>query len=236
LVKDFQYVFEMIFKILKYALIVAITMHFLCVVIVQLYDLGYLKNSISEKIQKHYILPFFEQNWGMFAPNPPRGNQYFVVRFYTNQNDTLTINIHKKVLENSTFGLFNNNQRLLKYQNECYNDIINKISSQKLNLTNPDVSQSHGLESILNYSEIALAKQTSFLEKINDSVFIDLILVDEALSPPNSEEKYLEKSYLVLSNIISEKNKTQFLYEKGCFDIQQNWSFCITFFDRFSSV
>jgi len=173
-----------------------------CVVIVQLCDLGYLKNSVVEKIQKHYILSFFEQNRGMFAPNPPKENQYFVVRFYTNQSDTLVLDIHKKVVENSTFGLFNNNQRILKYQNECYNDIINKINLQKLSLTKPDVSQSHGLESILNYSEIALVKQKDFLEKtINDSIFVDLILVDYVLSPPNSEEKHLEKSYFVLSNI-----------------------------------
>jgi len=188
---------------LKYTLITAITIHFICVVIVQLYDLGYLKKSIiTESIQKHYILPFFEQNWGMFAPNPPQGNQYFLVRFYTNKNDTITLDIHQKILENSTFGLLNNNQRILKYQNECYNDIINKISSKKINLTNPDVSQSHGLESIINYCEFTLTKQNDFLEKITtDSIFVDLVLIDEALSPPNSEEKYLEKNYLVLSNI-----------------------------------
>jgi len=195
-------------KYLKYTLITTITIHFVCVVMGQLYDLGYLKNSITEKIQKKYLLPFFEQNWGMFAPNPPRGNQYFIVRFYTNQNDTITLDIHKKVLENSNWGLFNNNQRILKYQNECYNDIIHKISSQKLSLISPDVSQSHGLESILNYSEIALIKQEHFLLKVtNDSIFVDLILMDEILSPPNSEEKYQEKRYFVLSDIYFEKKQ-----------------------------
>jgi len=200
---------------LKYTLITIITTHFVCVLAVQLYDLGYLRNSVVEKIQKHYILPFFEQNWGMFAPNPPKGNQYFLVRFYTNQrNDTITLDIHKKVLENSTWGLFNNNQRVLKYQNECYNDIINKINSQKLSFAKPDVSQSHGLESILNYSEIALVKQKDFLEKINDSIFADIILVDQTLSPPNSKEKYFDKRYILLSNIFFGKKQNSLIYEK----------------------
>ncbi|MGN7757591.1 DUF5819 family protein [Chryseobacterium sp. 22532] len=199
-------------KLLKNFTIGCLSIHFLFVILVQFYDLDYTKNGTIKKIKDFYINPFFEQNWGMFSPTPPHGNQYFIIKYHTNTNN-ITIDIHEDIKNNSNQGLFNINQRLLKYQNGCYNDIIQKISKGNLDRIYADKSKSHGLESILNYSKLTLKNQKSFLDKINnkDSVFVDIYLINESLIPPYSKNKFEEKKYITLTNVYL-TNK-QSLYE-----------------------
>ncbi|QTE21837.1 DUF5819 family protein [Polaribacter cellanae] len=189
-------------KKLKILIISVIVLHFLLISIGQLRDLGYINNSFAKHINDSYIIPYFEQSWSMFAPNPPKGNQYFVVKYKIN-NDSLTLDIHEQVRKGSVLSLFNINQRLLKYQNECYNDILRKLESKKISFSNINVSNSHGLESILNYSKIVLKKQLKFLSNIKstDSIKVDIYLIDEPLNKPNSPNKYGEKKYIQLENI-----------------------------------
>ncbi len=145
----------------------------------------------------------------MFAPNPPKGNQYFIVKFKT-KKDSLTVDIHEQVRKGSMLGLFNINQRILKFQNECYNDILRKLESKKITYSNIEIKNSHGLESIINYSKIALQKQTGFLSKIkpNEIFYLDLYLIDEPLNNPNNINKYGEKKYILLEDInIGTKNE-----------------------------
>ncbi|WP_372483249.1 DUF5819 family protein [Elizabethkingia anophelis] len=186
----------------KTLIIMSLSFHFSSVILVQFFDLGYTKSRFVNKIKVNYIIPFFEQNWGMFSPNPPRGNQYFIIKFRAN-NSTALVDIHEKIKENSDRGLFNLDQRLLKYQIECYNDIIDKFSENKLKVNSPHVENSHGLESILNYSKFSLKNQYSFLEKLkpNDSIYADIYLMDMPLNPYNSKEKFGETKYMLFSNI-----------------------------------
>lgn len=193
-------------------IIVLLICHFSCVILVQFYDLQYIKTEKVKKIRDFYIIPYFEQNWGMFAPNPPQGNQYFLIKFHSGNNNVV-IDIHKKIKENSDRGLFNLDQRLLKYQNECYNDIVNKILQKKLSITLPNVNESYGLQSILNYSKFSLKQQTEFLRKLapNDIIYADVYLMDMPLNPYGSKSKFDSKKYILLPNVyLSSKAK---LYE-----------------------
>ncbi|WP_059015033.1 DUF5819 family protein, partial [Flavobacterium psychrophilum] len=146
-------------KIFAYSTIVLLSIHFILVLLNQCYqqNWAYFKTKPIEQINSNYINPFFEQNWGMFAPNPPHGNQYIVVQFYTKKDSTELINIHEKIMQSSFKRFFSLDQRILKYFNSCYNDIIikksNKYSNEEM------IKKSHGLQSILNYSRIVLQKQ-----------------------------------------------------------------------------
>lgn len=59
-------------KKLKIILIVLLVCHFTLIVINQFDYLKYIRtnNKLNELAEK-YTNPFFEQNWGMFSPNPP---------------------------------------------------------------------------------------------------------------------------------------------------------------------
>lgn len=186
----------------KNILFIIISFHFLLIIIGQLGELGYLNNTLSKNIKNKYIVPFFEQNWGMFAPNPPRGNQYFIISYKTN-TDSITLDIHEKIRQGSILSIFNINQRILKYQNECYNDIIKKLNNKKLDLSKIEKNKSHGLESILNYSKLVLIKQKEYIEKLasTDSIKVNIYLVNESLNNINTFYKYNKKEYMVLKNI-----------------------------------
>lgn len=186
----------------KVIITVLLILHFSCVILVQLYDLQYIKTERIKKIKNFYIIPYFEQNWGMFAPNPPQGNQYFLIKFHSG-NNSVVIDIHKKIKENSDKGLFNLDQRLLKFQNECYNDILNKLLHKKLSISFPNTKDSHGLQSILNYSKFSLKQQSEFLIKLapNDIIYADVYLMDIPLNPYGSKIKFGNKKYILLPNI-----------------------------------
>ncbi len=190
-------------KKLKVIFKVFLVCHFTLIVINQFDYFKYIKidNKLNE-LAKKYTNPFFEQNWGMFAPNPPHGNQYVIVKYKT-KNDSLLIDIHQKISESSIFSIFSINQRILKYQNECYNDIIKKVHSKTITFNNINIHNSHGLESLLNYSKFSLLAQNKFSQNIkdNDSVFVDLYLMDEILNKPNEKPRYRAKQYIELKNI-----------------------------------
>lgn len=186
----------------KVIISILLILHFSCVISVQFYDLQYIKAEKIKNIRNFYIIPYFEQNWGMFAPSPPNGNQYFLIKFHSG-NNSVVIDIHKKTKENSDKGLFNLDQRLLKYQNECYNDILNKLVHKKLSISFPDTKNSHGLQSILNYSKFSLKHQSEFLIKLapNDIIYADVYLMDMPLNSYGSKIKFGNKKYILLPNI-----------------------------------
>lgn len=188
-------------KIYTKTLTVLVASYFFFIVLFQVYDQDYFKSEIVGNIKNDYALPFFEQNWGMFSPNPPMGNHFFLIKFESNNTESDLIDIHKSVRENSFSSFFSIDQRIIKYFAECYNDIIRKKS--KGIVVEQNIHSSHGLESILNYSKIVLKSQRDFLEKIdsNDSIFIKIYLVDEKLNLDIREEKSYSKTYMELEKI-----------------------------------
>jgi hypothetical protein len=190
-------------KIFTYSLIGLLTLHFIFVLLNQCYQQNWVisKNKQMEKINTNYMNPYFEQHWGMFAPNPPHGNQYIAVQFYTKKDSTELINIHQKILQSSFKRKFSIDQRILKYFNTCYNDILIKGGYKYSN--SEFLEKSHGLQSILNYSKIVLLKHNEYLQKIksNDSIYIDLYLVDEPLNSIEFSKFLKEKTYIDVKNI-----------------------------------
>lgn len=175
--------------------------YFMGVVLFQIYDQNLIHSEIVGKAKQRYALPFFEQSWAMFAPNPPMGNRYFVLKFQTKDQESDFIDINQGVREGSFRGLFSIDQRVVKYFAECYNDIV-RCKGEGINIEK-DVHLSHGLESIVNYSKFVLDGQSDFLNKVNkkDSIFVKIYLVDERLNDVVAAEDKYTKTYVELDRI-----------------------------------
>ncbi len=171
-------------KVFYFVTSVVLYFHFSTIILTQCYEQGWkvFKTTYIKSINKNYISPFFEQNWGMFAPNPPNANEYFIIKFHTNLKNSKYIDIHYPIVKSSFANPFSLDQRTIKYFSECYNDIAEKYNK---GYTNQEfIRKSYGLQSILNYSKIVLSKQNAFLNSVleNDSIKIDLYLVNEPLN------------------------------------------------------
>ena len=149
------------------------------IIIVQCRQLGYIpaSNKIAEIVEFNYVTPFFEQNWGMFSPNPPKGKKYIAIEFFTEENKTALLNIHEAISQNNKQEYFSLNQRLLKYLIECANEVASLKGVNEKEVIN----NSFAVQSIKNYALYVLKKQDKFLSNIQakDSVFINLYVIDE---------------------------------------------------------
>lgn len=188
-------------KAYKICLTVLFSTYFIVLIFIQICDLISVQNEKIDNFKYGYVLPFFEQNWRMFAPNPPMGNHYFLIKFQTNEVQSEVIDIHQQVRNNSFKGMFSIDQRIIKYFSECYNDIVRK--KNKGIPIEENIGLSHGLESIVNYSKIILKNKDSFLKKINhnDSIFLKVYLIDEQLAAQSSESEKITKTYNELNKI-----------------------------------
>ncbi|MDM1045656.1 hypothetical protein HX004_12840 [Myroides sp. 1354] len=173
--------------------------YFSFILLVQIYDLKYVESTCIKHLKEKYALPFFEQNWSMFSPNPPKGNHYFLVKYYTATWESDFIDIQQIIRTRSFSTFFSIDQRLKKYFSDCFNDIIH-LQNSKVNITSPHKSQ--GLESIVNYAKIVFKNQKEFSKQLHpkDSVFVQLYLVDDQLN----EDIHQAKTY---TTYYSELNK-----------------------------
>ena len=169
------------------------------ILLVQIYDQAYFDSPCVKALKENYALPFFEQNWSMFSPNPPKGNHYFLVKYSTATWESDFIDIQQTIRARSFSTFFSIDQRLKKYFSGCFNDIIH-LKNSKVNITSPHKSQ--GLESIVNYAKIVFKNQTEFSKQLHprDSVFVKLYLIDEQLN----EDIHQAKTY---TTYYSELNK-----------------------------
>lgn len=189
-------------KYIKILIITLISLHFIFIIISQLYELNIFNNKYSKIVDEYYILPYFEQHWGMFSPNPPQGNQFIMIKFRSS-GKSIVIDLHEKIRKNSNKKFLNLDQRLMKYQTECFNDIMNKLQTKEISLNNPNVKKSKGLQSTMNYSLFVLKKQKDFVNQLkpSDSIFVDFYLIDDVLDKPESKNKYKGKYYTEFKNI-----------------------------------
>jgi Family of unknown function (DUF5819) len=200
-------------KIYSSFLVGLLSIYFFIILITQCYDQGwsFFKTQSIKTLKENYISPFFEQNWGMFSPNPPNGNEYIMLRFHAQNDTTRLINIHEKIKESSFRNPFSLNQRIIKYFNECYGDI--SLNNCKGYSKNEFIKKSYGLQSILNYSKIILKKQTEFLDGINhnDSIKVDLYLVQEPLNDFEKSKLESKQFYTEIKNLnLTTKNKLSY--------------------------
>jgi len=178
-------------KLYHYVVYLVLLLYCSFVFLIQVYDQGYFKSDTIQQLKENYALPFLEQNWSMFSPNPPMGNHYFLVQFSTTTQKSNLIDIQQFIRKKSFTSFFSIDQRLKKYFSGCFNDIVRLQHNHIEIQDNPHISQ--GLESIVNYCKFVFQKQVDFQSLIqpHDSVFIKLFLVDEQLNT----DIHLPKTY-----------------------------------------
>lgn len=191
------------FNILSLSLFV---LYFLFIGCVQVYDLQYFNSNTLQKIKEKYALPFFEQNWSMFSPNPPSGNHIFMLKFSTKTKESNYIDINRKIRERSFSRFFSIDQRIKKYFSGCFNDILD-VQKTGVNLAE-HIHKSQGLESLLNYAVIVFENQVRFKSEIqpHDSVFVHIYLVDEQLNKDITKRKTYTTIYSEIDPIYLLKN------------------------------
>ncbi|EHQ43722.1 Uncharacterised protein [Myroides odoratus] len=190
----FHFLFVAMKKLYHYFVYLVLLLYCSFILLIQVYDQGYFKSDTIQQFKENYALPFFEQNWSMFSPNPPMGNHYFLVQFCTATQKSDLIDIQKLIRLRSYSSFFSIDQRLKKYFSGCFNDIITLQRNNIKIQGNPHISQ--GLESIVNYSKFVFQNQADFQSLIqpHDSVFIKLFLVDEQLNT----DIHLPKTYTTI--------------------------------------
>lgn len=189
--------------IFQWLLATALGVHFLFVLLDQARDQGWkvFNNKFTNWISYQYMLPFWEQHWSMFSPNPPAGAQYFVFEYYSGYHHSPMVDIHSKVREGSFASFFSLDQRVIKYFLECYNDIIldgqQDASAKNLEAT------SHGFRSIKQYAKMTLQKQKDWMTDVhaNDSVFVKMYLVNEPLPAFNNYDFKRDTTYFLIDKV-----------------------------------
>jgi len=143
--------------------------HFLVLFIYLIGDLEYLPKSYRSSIEwtNNYINPFFEQRWGMFAPNPPIYNMNIYVQYITPTATQVKYStwydIHSPIINQNSSSYFSVNQRLLKYFHGCAMEVYQAgfPDSTKLSdsLINDAMHNTYGYRSLRRYARIVYSNQ-----------------------------------------------------------------------------
>ncbi len=193
---------------LKVILILFISVYFGSIILVQGYEQEwhFMQSSSIKKLNENYILPFFEQNWNMFAPNPPDGKRVIAVQFYSKYkgkktDSTAVLNLHDKVSNQNKKVFFSLNQRLIKYFSDCYNNVSKEAERYK-NKKELEKNSS-GLKSLKNYARFVLIHQKDFLKRTpyNDSIFCSFYFIHYPLHKIGSS-KTPKGYYKKIDNIL----------------------------------
>lgn len=159
------------FILVRIVLTLFISVYFGSIILVQGYQQGwhFMQSYSIKNLNDNYILPFFEQNWSMFTPNPPDGKRVIAVQFYSKHmgkkmDSTAILNLHDKVSNENKKVFFSLNQRLIKYFSDCYNDVSQK--TQRYKNKKELEKNSSGLKSLKNYVRFVLTHQEDFFLKL----------------------------------------------------------------------
>lgn len=194
-------------KYIRIIIISILSIHFIIIILSQINEQfkAESKLDIINEIDSYYVLPFFEQHWSMFAPNPPDGKRFIAVQFWNangiKKDSTKILNIHESISQDNMRTYFSLNQRMIKYFAECFNDLSSHLSNKKLN--REKLLNSAGLKSIKNYMVYVLKNQKEFLKltQKGDSIYSTIYLVNEPL-PGIREESISEKYYQKVDSIL----------------------------------
>lgn len=196
-------------KIIFKGLFILLIIHFILITIYNAKNknLATMKYQNVFSFSNDYVAPFFEQNWSMFAPNPPVSTIACLMKFkIIKENgrtlETKYLNIHKPVVLAGRSSIFSLDQRLLKYMHGCISDIISKkntyllagnSSKQTDQNALPPYLQIHspGYKSLKSYAK-AVYRSSSFPYKIveSDRIFVKMKITDDHF--PNFDNRNLD--------------------------------------------
>lgn len=163
--------------------------HFAVLFIYLTGDLELLPKEFAKytKWTNKYVNPFFEQNWGMFAPNPPTSNLHVFVQYIipeaNSKKYSTWYDIYSPVISQNHHSYFSLNQRLLKYFHGCTMEVYNAgfedtTTTSKVGKT-AHIRNSYGYQSLKKYARIsynslgqpALSKDVKFRFKFINVYF-----------------------------------------------------------------
>ncbi|MCH7402286.1 DUF5819 family protein [Belliella kenyensis] len=187
-------------KIIKIILITILTVHFTIIGVHHLPN-NPIKHQFKYEITS-YIIPFYSQEWKLFAPNPVNKNMSILYRFSGySKADTLFLSdwlsTTDKLIEDRQRNFWSPSQRILKYLSSCHIDImetyskgiefIDKSDSLKSDINKSEtflkelMKSSSGHNSVLTYSKFVYnnyALDNSF-ENV-DSVLVEYKILESS--------------------------------------------------------
>jgi hypothetical protein len=142
--------------------------HFVIIFFYLVGDLDFLPKKYNPYIEwtNQYVNPFFEQRWGMFAPNPPIYNMHIYIQYIVpvgNQVEHSSwYDIYSPIISQNYSSYFSVNQRLLKYFHGCAMEVYETgfADTTKLNKTyNANMRKTFGYRSLKRYAKIVYSNQ-----------------------------------------------------------------------------
>lgn len=170
--------------------------HLAVMVVYNLRSTQLLSPKVTERLKfaEDYATPIFEQNWSMFAPNPPSSTfscliMYKVVSSNGSTKESEYYDIHDPVVNASKRSLFSLDLRLLKYMHGCIMNTISRnndyLVATKMDKSSRDhlpdylAVNSSGYQCLNEYAKIVFER--SALKALNgQKVYFKLRFVNDA--------------------------------------------------------
>jgi len=137
----------------------------------------------------HYIDPFFEQDWGMFAPVPPSSNLHVFMQYRTVKGGQATTSpwydVYSPILTQNQSSFFSLNQRLMKYFHGATMNVYkakNTLTDTSAAAANQAVTHSYGYKSLRNYAKIVLSNKGG-LTATGDTTYLKIKFINDYFPP-----------------------------------------------------
>lgn len=156
----------------------------------------------------HYIDPFFEQDWGMFAPVPPSSNLHVFMQYRVVKAGQATTSpwydVYSPILAQNHSSFFSLNQRLMKYFHGATMNVYkakNTLTDTTATVVNQAITRSYGYKSLRNYAKIVLSNKNE-LAAAGDTTYLKIKFINDYFPPyarraePQQDSKKYEHSVL----------------------------------------
>lgn len=157
----------------------------------------YLKLNKIESVTYYYMYPFFEQHWGMFAPNPPSSSLEVLVAYMNQEGDSTDFfNLSNSLILNNKAVYFGLSQRLIKYFHGTINSLLKGYPLETSDLTKENIedilAKNPGFQCIKAYVNIHQGQMEEFNQNFKPVKF-RILIIETSIRPPNTRD--LDEDY-----------------------------------------